>query len=107
MHELKYLNDHAFALWWVEQRQAFRPKGSRLIAMELTARGVSRDIVSRVLPADSAEAAKAVLAKKLPSWKTYSTDQQKKKAYDFLYRRGFDSQIVSRVVDESVKKVIK
>lgn len=107
MRELKYLDDRKFALWWVEQRQTFKPKGTRLITLELLAKGVSRDIISEVVSIDSFEAARVALVKKLLSWKSYSADQQKKKAYDFLYRRGFDSQTISRVVDEVVAKVVK
>lgn len=107
MSQLGYLNDATFARWWVEQRQAFKPKGGRLIAMELLAKGVSREIISEVLPADSIQTAAMVLVKKMPSWRSYSADQQKKKAYSFLYRRGFDSQTIARVVDESFKKVVK
>lgn len=107
MRDLGYLDDRKFALWWVEQRQSFKPKGSRLVTMELLARGVSRDIVAEFVAKDSSSGAKTALVKKIPSWNSYPIAIQKKKANEFLTRRGFDWDTTSRVVDEVVTKVIK
>ena len=48
MKQLGYLNDEEFAQWWIEQRTTFRPAGTRLLAMELRQKGVSKEIVSHV-----------------------------------------------------------
>lgn len=107
MRDLGYLDDRKFAAWWIEQRQSFKPKGSRLVAMELQARGVSRDVVAEFVSKDSTSGANTALLKKIPSWKSYPMDIQKKKANEFLLRRGFDWDTISRVVDAMVTKVIK
>ena len=37
-----YLDDHAFARFWVENREQFRPRGRRALAYELRQKGVPR-----------------------------------------------------------------
>src|SRR3989338_8918908 len=44
-----FVDDKAFASWWVEQRLAFRPKALRLIKLELLSKGVAREIIDEVL----------------------------------------------------------
>lgn len=105
MRELGYVDDQKFALWWIDQRQQFKPKGERVLTAELRAKGISQDIIRDVLIGLDADAlAIEVLEKKLRSWQKYTVVVQKKKAYDLLARRGFDYDLVSRVVDARIKK---
>ena len=39
----RYVDDDAFARYWLEQRERFRPRGDRGIRMELAQKGVSRE----------------------------------------------------------------
>ena len=109
MRELGYVDDEKFALWWIEQRQHFKPKGQRVVSAELGAKGVSRSVIAAIFARESNNLhaitlATRALEKKLPIWHTFPLLVQKKKAYDFLYRRGFDTDTISRVVDALVKK---
>lgn len=101
MGELGYVDDEKFAQWWVGQRTAFKPKGNRLIKLELKGKGVSEATIASVLvPRGSASllaAAKEAVAKKLPLWARLPVLERKKKIYDYLGRRGFDSDTISRV----------
>lgn len=62
--EKKYLDDAAFAKWWIDNRRQFRPRGKRLLLLELKAKGVSdADIEAALTTPDeeghfSSEAAK-------------------------------------------------
>ena len=47
LRELGYIDDAKFASWWVEQRESHKPKGARLIAWELKAKGISLETDTR------------------------------------------------------------
>ncbi len=98
LRELDYVNDEKFAAWWVEQRQSHKPKGSRLIAQELKAKGVSVALTTT----DEKGLAKRSVARKLVQWQHLPKFEQKKKIYGFLGRRGFDGETIHRVIDEVV-----
>jgi len=117
LRELDYIDDTKFVLWWIEQRTRFKPKGRRLIRLELVQKGVDRKIIDQGLdsfyrqnhpdllsgnPGDTTEIANArsALRKKLPVWQTVQGIRKKKKIYDFLARRGFSSDIIYRIIDE-------
>ena len=38
----RYVDDEAFARWWVEQRERFKPRGDRALRTELAQKGVAR-----------------------------------------------------------------
>src|SRR4051812_8380817 len=44
LKRLDYLNDKAFATFWVENRDQFNPKGSQALRSELALKGVEREI---------------------------------------------------------------
>jgi len=45
----RYIDDEAFARYWVEQRERFRPKGDRALVSELLGKGVARETIDVVL----------------------------------------------------------
>ena len=121
LRELGYVNDKKFVTWWIEQRQSHRPKGMRLIAQELTKKGISKDTISEILEArnnrdnDEAsadyiseeEGARKAVQKKLAIWKKLPKREQKRKIYGYLGRRGFTGDSIRRVVDEVVKNEVE
>jgi regulatory protein len=104
MEELGYVDDVKFAAWWVDQRTAFRPKGNRVIEIELIRKGVPRAIIASVLSSRGSQsllaAAKQAVAKKLHLWVKLPDMARKKKLYDYLGRRGFDSETIGKLIDE-------
>lgn len=117
LRELDYVNDEKFAAWWVDQRQTHKPKGIRLLTQELKAKGVPDDLIKTLLgkrrdqltcgrneidTLDERTLAMRALEKKLPHWQRLSKLDKKKKIYGFLGRRGFDSEVIHRVIDEVV-----
>ena len=107
--ELGYVDDLKFVEWWVGQRRAFKPKGTRVISMELRAKGIPKDVIDTYMASVSEDSdeyllAQKAVARKVALWKTLPAIAQKKKLYDFLSRRGFDSETVARVVDDVVGK---
>ncbi|MBI3955893.1 regulatory protein RecX [Candidatus Gottesmanbacteria bacterium] len=98
LRELGYADDAKFVSWWVDQRQSHKPKGARLIARELKAKGISLDIDTH----DEVALARRAVEKKLLLWHKLPKLEQKKKLYGFLGRRGFDGETIHRVIDELV-----
>jgi SOS response regulatory protein OraA/RecX len=98
------VDDGAFARYWLEQRQTFRPRGARLLRAELRQHGVSADLATAAADelVDSAEddayRAAQKRARTLPS---SPDDEQlfKSRLAQFLARRGFNWDTISPVVD--------
>lgn len=88
-----YVNDKDFAKWWVDSRTKARPKGRRLVALELKRKGITEEIIEKVLPKSSTSdinLALKVLDKKRAKLATLKGYQVKQKAYYYLNSRGFD-----------------
>jgi regulatory protein len=102
LREHGLLDDAAFAQYWVEQRQTFRPRGARLLRAELRGRGVdaARAEVAAESVAVSAEddAYRAALRR---ARQLSSADERlfKVRIGQFLARRGFEWDTVTCAVD--------
>jgi regulatory protein len=86
LKQIGQINDEEFAKWLVEQRSTFRPKGKRLIEMELRQKGVK----IKVSVPDEEELAMKAIQKKL--------SLPKEKIFRFLASRGFDYETIEKVV---------
>ena len=96
--ELKLLDDNAFARYWVEQRETFRPRSRRALQYELFQKGLSRQIVEQaVAEVDETAAARRAGLKKAALWTHLAEDDFHLKMRAFLSRRGFDYAIISEV----------
>lgn len=105
---LNLINDSDFTNWWLEQRSTFRPKGPRLLKLELKQKGIKDEIIdsllSKKLPQSEYQTALSLAQKKLPSLKNYDPKIQKQKLLNFLLRRGFDFDEAKSAVDSVLKK---
>lgn len=106
LKELNLVDDEAFASWWIEQRATFRPKGRRALRAELLAKGISQEIIDRLLntQVEEKELAFAAAGKKIKSYEKLSLLERKKKVFAFLGRRGFSWETIKEVVDELEEK---
>ena len=110
MRDLGYVDDRKFIAWWVEQRASFRPKGKRALGSELRGKGIPATLIEEAFDDPSAaqfdeyESAQKVILKKTTVWAKMPKIEQKKKVYTFLAARGFSFEIISRIIDELVKK---
>ncbi len=108
--ELGYLDDERFARIFVDQRNRLRPTGNLGLRHELAARGVSSDIVERVLnpPEEELELAKRLLAQRAGSWEGLDRERLLRRAFGLLQRRGFPWEIaraaVTQVLDSDPQK---
>lgn len=103
LRDYGHVDDKKFAHWWVEQRSLFRPKGKIAIRMELQKKGIPRSIIDEETIDEQTNARKAI-QKKIIKWAQLPIIEQKKKMYTFLAQRGFASDTIEKIIDETVKK---
>ncbi|MDQ4078853.1 MAG: RecX family transcriptional regulator [Chloroflexota bacterium] len=99
--ELGLLDDFAFATYWIENREAFRPRGERAIRYELRQKGVDETIIDQVLAQselDEVESAYRVALKKMSRLQAIDDPWQfKQKLAGYLGRRGFNWDVIQQV----------
>lgn len=96
--EQDYLDDEAFAQFWLENREQFRPRGERALRYELRQKGIDPQVIEAALTdLDEGELAWAAVEGKLRTWKNLPVDRLKQKLIGFLSRRGFTYEIAQRI----------
>ena len=102
MEEYRFLDDEEFARRWVQSKKIGKPAGRRKIAYELKLKGISQDIVEsalNTLTAEEEQEQAAKLAEKaVIKYKHLPHKERMGKISQMLMRRGFDWEIVSRVL---------
>ena len=100
------VNDEAFARAWVENRNAFRPRGKPALRMELRRKGLSDEIVQSVLDTQVNEEALAFEAARKHARRLAGLEwpEFRQKLGGFLARRGFSYTTLAPVVSEVWKE---
>ncbi len=96
------VDDTAFAAYWVEQRQTFRPRGARLLRAELRQHGVDAGAAEMAAETTAASASDdAYRAAQRRARQLSSADEPafKTRLAQFLGRRGFDWETISAAVN--------
>jgi regulatory protein len=94
------LDDEAFARYWVENRERFRPRGLRALRYELRTKGVSEEIIDQVLETvDAPESAYRSAGKKAQQLSCLDRQTFYRKMIAFLSRRGFAYEVAREVTD--------
>jgi regulatory protein len=98
----KLLDDLAFARYWVENRESFRPRGLRMLRYELRQKGLSDETIAQAL-ADLDEEEDAYRAALRRGRKLTHLDQIsfRKKLGAHLLRRGFPYEVVNLAVERT------
>ncbi len=103
LNRLKLLDDYKFARWWVEQRNLFRPKGRKGLRFELLKKGISREIIEKVLEEvgpNEERVALEFLKKRSRKWERTKKEVLKQKMYELLARQGFGWDVAQKAVKE-------
>jgi len=100
-----FLNDKKFAVKFVNDYISRKPSGRKLVAYELSRRGISEEIKEEILDdffsrIDEKELAKKAVFKKIRADEGKLQNDKKKKMYDFLYRRGFNWELIKETLEE-------
>jgi regulatory protein len=107
LKKLGQVNDYEFALWWQEQRTRFKKTSPRIIKAELFKKGVVKETIEDVLAkseVDPFQLASEAAKKKLIKFKNLNPKEFREKMGRFLASRGFDWEVVKKVVDTYIQK---
>ncbi|MBI4067221.1 regulatory protein RecX, partial [Candidatus Gottesmanbacteria bacterium] len=109
LEEKNLINDREFVSWWITQRETFRPKGTRLLKIELRQKGIDSNIIEEVLEERQSgpnqfEQALALAQKRYTKISSLPTLKVKEKIVGLLGRRGFSYDIIYEVIDTLFKK---
>jgi regulatory protein len=96
------LDDNQFANLWVENRNEFRPRSHRMLAIELRKKGIGEDIITQVLENTTADEELAYNAaqKQVRRYSTLDWQDFRRKLGSFLARRGFSYETVNLTVHQ-------
>lgn len=98
----KYLDDEEFARFWLENRERFRPRGRRALRYELRQKGVSDEIITRLLDeVDDEAAAWRAVEGRLTRWAHLPGGEFRQKVAGYLSRRGFDYSTISVTLEKA------
>lgn len=96
--ELELLDDRAFARYWIDQRETFRPRSAIALRQELMQKGISRELIDEaLLDLDENAAAYKAAEKKAARWSQLPQNEFNRKVGGFLQRRGFNYSIIRDV----------
>jgi len=102
LEEEGYLNDTRFCREWVENRNAFRPRGVSLIKAELRQKGIANETIESTLAqADLQESELALKAARRVAGRYTALPREifRLRLGAFLQRRGFSYGVVSSVLN--------
>ncbi|MHB1355264.1 MAG: regulatory protein RecX [Anaerolineae bacterium] len=101
------LDDQAFAKYWVENREAFHPRGKWLLRAELHRAGVSTEVIDNVVNTVNDEAGALRAAQRKAHQMRAKSDQEfRRRLLSFLQRRGYSYELADRVVRYLRQQVI-
>ena len=103
LRDWRYIDDEAFARYWVENRESNRPRGRRLLEQELRLKGVERETVSHAIEdaeIDERAGALEIARAKLRSYRGEEEAVARRRLGGFLARRGYGYDVVKPVLDE-------
>lgn len=93
-----YLDDQAFAQFWLENREQFRPRSARALRYELRQKGLDNALIDETLvTVDEEASAWAAVEGKLARWGELEQAEFSQKVASFLARRGFSYAIARQV----------
>lgn len=114
-----FINDLEFSYWFVKQRINFRPRGKRVLGLELRQKGISSEFIDEVLKDKSLypikveeEAARKIALKafkqltgsKAGKGRELGSYKLRQRLYGRLVSRGFSFETIKKAVDEIIKK---
>lgn len=103
LESLGYVDDRAFAQFWVENRERFRPRSPHALRHELRQKGLAADVIEAALSAlDARESAVRAAQEPLRRLRGLTRAEAESKLGAFLARRGFSYDIAREAVEETL-----
>lgn len=103
---LGYLDDEAFARFWLENRETFKPRGPMALRHELRQKGVEDAVIDRVLASmDTEDSAYRAAQARLSRLRGSTQQVFQQKISSFLQRRGFNYAVSREVIDQLISEI--
>ena len=97
--EAGLLDDLAFARYWVENRETFRPRGELLLRQELREKGIAEAVIDQVLAGvDEDRSAYRAASQRATRYARLGDEAFQEKMFGFLRRRGFGYEVTVETV---------
>jgi len=94
------VNDRKFAQTWVDNRSEFRPRGRRLLSMELHQKGLEDETIEAALTElDEEELAYQAALKQARKLRNLPRLEFRRKLFGFLARRGFGYDVIEPLLE--------
>lgn len=111
LKEDRFLNDHEFARQWFQSRARFKPKGKRLVQMELRQKGIPQEIIDEVMAEetpddvpDESEQLVRLVEQRIGKYEGLPRQEIYQKLGAYLGRRGFSWDQIKRSIDAHLEK---
>ena len=99
LKERQFIDDVAFAQYWMDNRLSFKPRSRRLMKLELRQKGVAAETANEALEIlDDENAAYEAGLKKMRVLSGLDYSEFRRRLSNHLRRRGFDYEIISSTV---------
>jgi regulatory protein len=102
-----YLDDAAFATFWVRERNSFKPISPKALRHELRQKGIPQSIIEEAMAAvDADDTALRAARSQLRRWRGSTRKVFRDKLLSFLQRRGFsygDAKDALRRIEEELE----
>ncbi len=93
-------DDAAFARFWLDTRERFRPRARRLMELELKQKGVDADTITEALAdVDDEQGAYQAAQRRIRSLSGLGYADFRRRLGSFLQRRGFSHAVIIRTID--------
>lgn len=101
LKESRLVDDEQFGRAWVENRNAFRPRSVRALAVELRQKGLSDEAAKSAMEGlDEQALAYQAGLKKMRRLQSTEWEDFRRKLSEFLARRGFPYSVIAPVVSQ-------
>jgi regulatory protein len=99
------LDDRKFSSSYIYSRMIRKPMAKRLLKQELISKGIREDITEEAIEdgygnRSEVEVARDLVLKRIRRYKQEDEKKIKKKLSEFLFRRGFDWEVIEIVLNE-------
>ena len=112
LEEKNYINNYAFAKKYVHDKFRFNNWGPNKIKAELSKKKIEKSTITHILEEEFDQQSKietinVLIEKKKPSLLRTEPEKRRKKIFDYLFRKGYDSSIILKEIDDLLESVNK
>ncbi len=100
LKEQGLVDDTAFASFWRENRETFRPRSRRLTKLELKRKGLSSEIIEQIISEiDDTDSAYRAALKKARTLSNIDYQDFRQRLVGYLGRRGFSYDVIKEITE--------